>query len=43
MTDKEKRIRSLIVNRSVIALGHFHNYNNEICVVKLSSLRNKNG
>ena len=40
MTDKEKRIRSLIANRSVISLDDIEggiptNYNSEICVVKL--------
>ena len=48
MTDKEKRIWSLIANRSVISLDDIEggiptNYNSEICVVKLWSLRNKDG
>ena len=48
MTDKEKRIWSLIANRSVISLDDIDggiptNYNSEICVVKLWSLRNKDG
>ena len=40
MTDKEKQIRSLIANRSVISLDDIDegiptNYNSEICVIKL--------